>query len=73
MIGFSAELRGFIFAHSHCAGARRADLHHPLHSLTPDGYRLLLKCGCGVEFTRWVVREDADDDLLRSALLAFEN
>jgi len=68
MIGFYSELRGFILAHCGCYGARRADLQ----SLTPDGYRLLLTCGCGVEFKRWVPK-DADDDLLRSALLAFEN
>jgi hypothetical protein len=46
---------------------RGADDEH----VTPDGYRLLLTCGCGVEFKRWVPK-DADDDLLRSALLAFE-
>jgi hypothetical protein len=68
MIGFYSELRGFILAHCGCYGARRVDLH----SLTTDGYRLLLKCGCGVEFKRWVPK-DADDDLLRSALLAFES
>jgi len=32
-----------------------------------------VKCGRGVEFTRWVTPDDADEDLLRSALLAFEN
>jgi len=64
-----SELRGFILAHCGCYGARRADLH----SLHPGGYRLLLKCGCGVEFKRWVASKDADDDQLRSALLAFEN
>jgi hypothetical protein len=63
-----SELRGFILAHCGCYGAQRADLH----SLTAGGYRLLLKCGCGVEFKRWVPN-DADDGLLRSALLAFEN
>jgi len=69
MAGVYSELRGVILAHCGCYGARRADLH----SLTPDGYRLLLKCGCGVEFERWVAPKDADDDLLRSARLAFEN
>jgi hypothetical protein len=69
MPGFHSELCGFILAHCRCAGARRADLH----PLTSDGYRLLLKCGCGVEFKRWVAPKDADEDLLRSALLAFEN
>jgi len=32
-----------------------------------------VKCGCGQGFTRWVTPDDADEDLLRSALLAFEN
>ena len=40
---------------------------------TVDGYRLLVVCGCGAEFRRWVTLDDADEDLLRSALLAFEN
>ena len=47
--------------------------HYELRTLDPDGYRLLLTCGCGVEFKRWVLQKDADEDLLRSALLAFEN
>jgi hypothetical protein len=47
--------------------ARRSGTIHP------DGYQLHLTCGCGVEFKRWVTAEDADEDLLRSALLAFEN
>ena len=34
---------------------------------------LRVKRGCGHEFTRWATPEDADEDLLRSALLAFEN
>jgi len=37
------------------------------------GYRLFVVCGCGAEFKRWVTPEDGDEDLLRSALLAFEN
>ena len=64
-----AEIRGFILAHHGCAGARHADLA----PFAPDGYQLHLTCGCGVEFKRWVTAEDADEDLLRSALLAFEN
>ena len=69
MAGVYSELRGFILAHSRCAGTRHAELR----PLDPDGYRLLLTCGCGVEFKRWVLQKDADEDLLRSALLAFEN
>ena len=69
MAGVYAELRGFVLAHRDCAGARHADVD----PFTPDGYVLAVKCGCGVEFKRWVTPQDADEDLLRSALLAFEN
>jgi hypothetical protein len=64
MAGVYSELRGFALAHRGCAD---------VDPLTPNGYRLLVKCGCGVEFKRWVAPQDADEDLLRSALLAFEN
>jgi hypothetical protein len=40
---------------------------------TVDGYRLIVVCGRGAESKRWVTLDDADEDLLRSALLAFEN
>jgi hypothetical protein len=40
---------------------------------TTSGYTVRVKCGCGVEFKRWVTPEAADEDLLRSALLAFES
>jgi hypothetical protein len=65
MAGVYGELRGFICAHSRCAGAPHADLR----PVALEGYRLLLTCGCGVEFKRWVLPRDGDDDLLRSALL----
>jgi hypothetical protein len=32
-----------------------------------------LICGCGVEFKRWVTLDDTDENLLRTALLAFES
>ena len=41
--------------------------------LTPDGYRLWARCPYGMRFDRWVTPADAEADLLRSALLAFEN
>lgn len=69
MAGVYDELGGFICAHSRCAGARHADLY----PVALEGYRLLLTCGCGVEFKRWVLPKDANDDPLRSALLASEN
>jgi hypothetical protein len=69
MPGVYLELRAFVLAHGKCAGRRRADVS----LFTPSGYSLLLKCGCGQEFSRWVTPEDADEDRLRSALLVFEN
>ena len=57
------------------AGVRRA--RGPRHATagppTVNGYRLSVVCGCGAEFNRWVTLNDADEDLLKSALLAFEN
>jgi hypothetical protein len=41
--------------------------------LTPDGHRLEARCSCGARLERWVTPADAEADLLRSALLAFEN
>jgi hypothetical protein len=64
-----SELRGFVLAHRPCVGPRRADASLP----TPSGYSVRVRCGCGEEFTRWVTPYAADEDLLRSALLALEN
>ena len=69
MAGPYAELRRFALEHRKCAGRRRADTSLP----TPSGYSVLVKCGCGREFTHWVTPEDPDQALLRSALLAFED
>jgi hypothetical protein len=69
MAGVDPELRAFVLAHRKCAGPCRADASLP----TPSGDSIRVKCGCGVEFTRWVTPDDADEDLLRPALLAFEN
>ena len=68
MAGAYAELRGFVLAHRKCTGPRRAQVS----LATPSGYSFLVTCGCGQEFSRWVTPEDSHDDLLRSALLAFE-
>ena len=67
--GVYAEPRNFALAHRRCAGRRRADTS----LATPCGYSVLVKCGCGQEFARWVTPEDADEVRLRSALMAFEN
>jgi hypothetical protein len=68
-MGVYAEVRDFVLAHRACAGPRRATAGVP----TAGGYRLFVACGCGAEFNRWVTLDDADEDLLKSALLAFEN
>jgi hypothetical protein len=69
MAGVYAELRGFVLAHRKCVGPHRASASLRASS----GYSVLVRCGCGQQFTRWVTPEDADEDLLRSALLVFEN
>ena len=69
MPGVYADLRGFVLAHRPCPGPRHANVGPP----TANGYRLLVVCGCGAEFKRWVTLSDADEDLLKSTLLAFEN
>jgi hypothetical protein len=68
MAGVYSELRGFALAHRGC-GELRGDAD----PLTPEGYRLWARCSCGARLERWVRPADADEDLLRSAPLAFEN
>jgi hypothetical protein len=69
-MGVYSELRGFVLAHRDCAG----DLGTPRWTRPRrKGTGCSSRCGCGVEFKRWVAPKDADEDLLRSALLAFEN
>jgi hypothetical protein len=68
-MGVYAEVREFVQAHRPCAGPRQANTGPP----TVSGYRLVVICGCGTEFKRWVTLDDADENLLRAALLAFEN
>jgi hypothetical protein len=68
MAGVYAEVRDFALAHRGC-GELRGDAG----PLTPQGYRLWASCACGAGLERWVTEQDAEADLLRSALLAFEN
>jgi len=66
-MGVYAELRGFVLAHRTCgvpSGTREAD--------TDTGFRLRISCPCGARFDRWLAADDADADLLRQALRAFE-
>jgi hypothetical protein len=67
--GVYSKLRAFILAHRECAGLRHTDVQQP----AVDGYRLAVICGCGVEFRRWVTLDETDENLIRTALLAFEN
>jgi hypothetical protein len=67
-MGIYNELRGFVLVHRTC-GEMKADVSPQ----TDSGYRVRVKCGCGTDFKRWVTPEGAEEDLLRSALLAFEN
>jgi len=69
MPGVYADLRGFVLAPRPCTGPRHANAGPP----TVGGYRLIVVCGCGAEFNRWVTLDDTDEDLLKSALLAFES
>ena len=67
--GVYSKLCAFILAHRECAGLRHTEVQQP----AVDGYRLEVICGCGVEFRRWVTLDEADENLIRTALLAFEN
>jgi len=68
MPGVYADLSGFVLAHRLCPGP----CHANAGPTAVNGYRLLVVCGCGAEFNRWVTLNDADEDLMKSALLAFE-
>ena len=68
MAGVYTELREFASAYRSCG-----DLVGDVGPLEPDGYSLRATCSCGASLERWVTPADAEEDLLRSALLAFEN
>jgi len=63
-----SELRGFVLAQRSCA-VLRGDSDRE----TTNGYRLWVTCACGAHFEWWVTPEDAERNLLRSELLAFES
>ena len=66
-MGIYNELRGFILVHRKCG-----DMKAEVGPQTDSGYRVLVKCRCGTGFKRWVTPDGAEEDLLRSAVLAFE-
>lgn len=67
-MGVFAEVEAFVERHRGC-GELTGDAEPP----TPYGYSLWLTCRCGATMERWVTPEIAEDDLLRSRLLAFPN
>jgi hypothetical protein len=67
-VGVFAEVEAFVARHNACG-----ELTGGPEPLTPCGYRLRLACRCGVTLERWITAEIAEDDLLRSRLLAFPN
>ena len=62
------DLERFVTVHRPCG-----ELAGDVGELTDTGYRVQLVCSCGATFERWVTSETADQDLLRSRLLAFPN
>ena len=62
------QVSGFSQGHRSC-GSPRAKAEPTI----ADGYLLWIDCPCGASFERWVMPQNEDEALLRSALLAFEN
>ena len=56
MASVYADLCGFVLAHRPCPSPRHTNVGPP----TVNGYRLIVVCGCGAEFKRWVTLNDAD-------------
>ena len=63
-----SDVEEFVRSHSPCGA-----LTFWASPVTPRGYAVRITCPCGVMFERWVLPQDAEDDLLRSGLLAFPN
>jgi hypothetical protein len=62
------KLEAFYLAHR-----AYGDLACNAGKLTSTGYAMWIACACGARVERWVTVEAAEDDLLRSRLLAGEN
>ncbi len=63
-----SEVEEFVQAHGACG-----ELTFWASSLSRQGYSVRITCPCGVAFERWVLPQDAEDDLFGSGLLAFPN
>jgi len=59
------DLEEFIRDHRPC-GTLRATATNP----ASNGYTVTVACSCGVVFQRWVLPQDAEEDLLLSRLVA---
>jgi len=68
MAGVYDAIRVFVLEHRGC-GELRGDAE----PITPEGYAVWVSCRCGARLDQWVSPADAEADLLRFALLAFEN
>jgi hypothetical protein len=61
----AAELSEFVVTH-----AEHGRLEGDAGELTPNGYRLVVTCSCGVTFHRWITPQEAAENL---AILARTN
>ena len=68
MAGVYDAIRVFALEHKGCG-----ELGGDAEPLTPEGYEVWVSCSCGARLEQWVSSVDAEADLLRSTLLAFEN
>lgn len=62
------ELEAFVHAHR-----PQGELTRWTSPPTPKGYQVQVTCPCGMTFLRWVLPQDAEEDLLRSGLPTFPN
>jgi hypothetical protein len=54
----AADIVDFVTAHQ-----SHGRLEAETGDLTPNGYRLVVPCPCGVTFHRWITPEEAAEDL----------
>ncbi len=68
MAGVYDAIRVFALEHRGCG-----ELLGDAEPITPDGYGVWVSSTCGARLEPWVAPADAEADLLRSTLLAFED
>jgi len=67
-MGLFPAVEAFVETHQACG-----DLRWITSSPTPRGYLVRVTCPCGVILERWVLPQDAEEDLLLSRLSSFPN